>query len=362
MKKVLCMLFLTCAFFNINFIKASDDGFLDVSNEEGFNNCLGSVKMCKLTSDITLSKQTDINGNVIIDLNGNDLVSDPTIEIKSGLISINRGSKLTINDSKGTGKISTGNNEKIYAAINLLKDTNEDKGSAEVIINGGLIEGFYYGIVGNGNRNNTKITINGGTIKGKNTDDSTGIYQPQKGDLIINGGTIIGGTGIEIRSGNLTINDGTIKGTAPFKKMVNGNGTTTDGVGVAVAQHTTKNPIKVIINKGNISGEYAFYEWNPHGNSKDDIDKISLRINGGNFVSKNGIPTIYSEDFTKFVYDGTFSENIDNKYLASSSVSKINEKNVSLETKKKSHVPYAGISALVLGSLVLGGIVYKIKV
>ena len=361
MKRVLCIVvFLICFSLNIKFISAGDDGFIEVNSAETLIDCIKNVGACTLTSDITLSSQTDIDGNVIINLNGHSLLADESLELKSGFISVSRGGKLTINDSKGTGKISTGNNEKIYAAINLLKDTNEENGAAEVVVNGGTIEGFYYGIVGNGTRHNTKITVNGGTIKGLNEDDSTGIFQPQKGEIIINNGTITGGTGIEIRSGSLTVNDGTIKGTAPFLKMSNGNGTTTEGVGIAVAQHTTKNPITVTINDGTISGEYAFYEWNAQGNDQASLDKITLRINGGEFISKDGIPTLYSEDFTKFVFGGNFSTTIDEKYLATASASKINNTSTSLESKTNNGVTYAGIGIL-LGGLVLGAVIFKMK-
>ena len=177
---------------------------------------------------------------------------------------------------------------------------------AELIVESGTIEGYYYGIVGNGKNHNSKITINGGTILGLNEEDSVGIYHPQKGTMVINGGTIKGGTGIEIRSGNLTINNGTIEGVASkFLKMKNSNGSTTNGVGVAVAQHTTKNSITVNINDGNISGQYAFYEWNPQSNSRTDLDKISLSIKGGKFTGvADGVSTVYSEDFKNFISGG----------------------------------------------------------
>jgi uncharacterized protein YjbI with pentapeptide repeats len=71
----------------------------------------------------------------------------------------------------------------------------------------------------------------------------------------------------------------------------NGNGETTTGAGIAVAQHTTKQKIDVQINGGTISGVAAINESNPQNNSAEDIAKVSVVINGGKLTGK-----LYSED------------------------------------------------------------------
>lgn len=315
MKKVS---FLICMILILpTIVLASDNEIKEVSSESGLKDCINTENLCKLSGDISLQDVLNVTEDVVIDLSGHAIVPSSEFTKKGGFVVVERGAKLTINDSKGNGKISTGTkeNSNVWGAIQIGKDTTGSE-VAELEINGGTIEGYYYGVVGNGTVHNTKITVNGGTIAGLNADDSVGIYNPQLGDVTINGGQIRGGTGIEMRSGTLIVNDGDIEGIAPkFVKVVTGNGSTTNGVGITVAQHTTKNPIKVTINDGDISGEYAFYEWNPHKNEKADLDKISLQINGGNFVGNaDGVSTVYSEDFTNFISGGKFNKSV-SKYL-----------------------------------------------
>lgn len=318
--------FLICCFCGIERVVASDDGVFAITDEVTFDQCLKMESVCRLMADMILSSSKDVTTDLVIDLNGHALVADPSFQLKSGLISVGRGGKLTINDSKGTGKISTGPDGNVWAAVMMLRNGSGNE-LAELVVNGGTIEGYYYGIVGNGNNHNTKITINGGTIQGLNKEDSAGIYQPQRGELIIQNGTIIGGTGIEIRSGDLTIHNGTVKAIASnFVKMVNGNGTTTNGVGVAVAQHTTKNPIHVLISGGTISGQYAFYEWNPHNNNQDALNQINLAISGGDFTGlATGVHAVYSQDFTGFISGGKFNTDVTEYLSADSNVTSIVE-------------------------------------
>ena len=291
-------------------IWASGNDITEVASQYALETCLKKGAVCKLTDDIVMNYTMGVQGETILDLNGHTIAPSAELKVSGGLIVVEKRSRLTINDSTGKGLITTGaSNQNVWAAIQLLKETTTENGTTELIVNGGTIEGYYYGIVGNGNKNNTKITINQGNIKGINTTDSVGIYQPQIGDIIINGGTIKGGTGIEIRSGNLTVHNGTIEGIAPnFTKTTNSNGSTTNGVGITIAQHTTKNPINVVIQDGKISGQYAFYEWNPHNNSQVDLDKIHINIRGGDFKSNaNDKNAIYSQNFKKFITGGKFN-------------------------------------------------------
>lgn len=310
------VVFVLCFMTQIFGVQASDDGVFAVTDEATLDQCLKSEQACRLMANLTIKNSKDIASDLVLDLNGYNLLADPTFQLKSGLISVLHGGKLTINDSKGNGKISTGPDGNVWAAIMMLR-SNQGTLPAELVVNGGTIEGYYYGITGNGNNHNTKITINDGVIKGLNQEDSAGIYQPQQGDVIINGGTIIGGTGIEIRSGNLAIQKGTIEATATkFIKMVNGNGTTTNGVGVGVAQHTTKNSIQVVISGGNISGQYAVYEWNPHNNDQEAIQRVHLSITGGEFTGlATGVKAVYSQDVTEFISGGKFNTDV-TEYLS----------------------------------------------
>ncbi|MCX4366055.1 MAG: hypothetical protein OSJ70_09845 [Bacilli bacterium] len=313
MKKFRFYIFVSIAvlFFGIGGVYASDDDFINVSDESSFDECVKTEGLCRLAGNIDFTSKKEIDHDVIIDLNGYTIAPDESLKLNGGLILVDRGGKLTINDSQNNGRISTGNTDNVWAAIQVLKE-NVGNGLAEVIINGGTIEGYYYGITGNGNYHNSKIVINGGTIKGLNEEDSAAIYHPQKGELIINNGTIKGGTGIEIRAGSLTVNNGNIEAIAPkFVKMVNKSGTTTNGVGIAVVQHVTKNPIDVVVNDGNIKGQYALYEWNPHENSEEDINKIKIQLKGGNYTGlATGVHAIYSEDLKNFISGGKYNTDV----------------------------------------------------
>ncbi len=156
-----------------------------------------------------------------------------------------------------------------------IKGETDSNTPAKLTVNGGTIQGQYYGISGNGTRHNTEVTINGGTITSTN---GVAIYQPQDGIMTINGGTIQSNiTGIEIRSGSLTVNNGTISGgTGTPDSDENGSGTTTSNTGIAVAQHTTDKTITVTINGGTITGGAAIYESNPQNNTENTAVTVSI--------------------------------------------------------------------------------------
>lgn len=351
-------------FMSMN-VLASDDSVMNITSLDELEKCLNTNGICKLTSDIVVDEALLVKGNVTLDLNGQTIAPQDTLKVSGGYIGIDHGAKLTINDASGKGIITTGaGNSNVWAAIQMAKG-NTGNALSELVVNNGTIEGYYYGIVGNGNAHNTKITINNGGIKALNTNDSVGIYNPQMGDVIINNGTISGGTGIEMRAGNLTINDGTIKGIAPtFTKDVNTNGSTTNGAGISIAQHTTKNPINVTINNGNISGQYAFYEWNPHKNDQAALDKISIDINGGNFETLlSGGYAVYSEDFKEFINGGKFNTSV-SEYLAPDAKlsAKVLDPENSLETENKgSNIWALSIIFIIIIGSIMGYIIYKKK-
>lgn len=144
-----------------------------------------------------------------------------------------------------------------------------------------------------------------------------GIFHPQEGELNVLGGAIAGATGIEMRSGTLSVSgEALVTGTASSLDVnPNSNGATTVGAGIAVAQHVTKHPISVTVSNGTISGYTALYESNPEKNLSDDLAKITLSVTGGTFnVKNNGEAAVYSEDIVDFITGGTFDKVLDTKY------------------------------------------------
>lgn len=182
------------------------------------------------------------------------------------------------------------------------------------ILNGVDIHVNGFGVSGNGSSGytDTTIDIQGGTIT---SDAAAGIYHPQTGQIDISGGIITGTTGIEIRSGTLNVIGATITGNGnPFDSDPNGNGSTTTGAGIAIVQHTTKNPIDVNISGGDISGYRAVYEANLQENEQTDIEKIDISITGGNFEAINGgTDAVQVEDngiIGDIVTGGTFNTDV----------------------------------------------------
>ncbi len=165
---------------------------------------------------------------------------------------------------------------------------------------------------------NTTITLNGGTVTSEN---SLAIYHPQKdGILTIKDGAMVSGkiVGVEIRAGSLNIEGGEISSSeeVEYAANPNGNGSTTAGAAVAVAQHTTRLPLTVTISGGRFVGPVAFSERNPQENGDEDIEKVTTVISGGTFVATNGDPIVVSEDLAGFIEGGEFSKRPSDAYVA----------------------------------------------
>ena len=77
----------------------------------------------------------------------------------------------------------------------------------------------------------------------------------------------------------LIINDGNITGTSnTYEVKENGNGTTTKGAAVAVAQHNTKQPIIVMINGSNLKAIVPLTEVNPQHNPPEALELIEIEV------------------------------------------------------------------------------------
>ena len=259
------------------------------------------------------------NGSVIGPTYGIIVFNDVTLNIKD--VNISAGTHngifvpLTAYDGDTTvlpstiniegGSVSGGNTESA-ASVAICGVGDNSETATKLIANGTTFTGGTFGITGNGTAHNTYIELNDCVVTG-----SVGIYHPQDGDLIINGGEITGDvTGIEIRSGTLTVNSGTITGNGdPFESDPNGNGTTTTGAAIAVSQHTTNLPITVTINGGTFNGIRALYE----ADLQDEVTEgVTIEVTGGTF---NG--EVYSENCTGFIAGGQFAEKPDDSYLDS---------------------------------------------
>lgn len=275
----------------------------------------------QLAGDIVLHNQIVFsNREFTLDLAGHSITPAGDLVLTSGVIYLKNDVDMTIEDSVGTGSIDMRTERlnpengyaAIYAAVALMP---EGEHSSSLTVKGGTIAAQYYAIAGNGSSDlgETTITINGGTLI---SEDGASIYHPQRGVLTVNDGTLAAtDSAIELRSGTLVINGGTFTATdSPTETAPNGNGTTTEGAAIAIAQHTTKFPIDVVINDGTFNGYHAFYEHTPQ--DEPNLDVISIQINGGTFNATNGSDKpVYSEDFSGFIHGGTFSHQPDANYI-----------------------------------------------
>ena len=273
------------------------------------------LKNTALTSAVSIEKNVTLDlggkklsrdGGMLLDIYGDVTIQNGTVAMtnttRSGAdIWVNQTAKLTVEKS---ATISAPSNSFAIAYY-------QDCTAAEVTLKGTLT-GEGSGITVNGNikdkdssNQNTSNTLilDGTTINVK----GHGVYQAGYATTTFteNASTITGSTGIEVRAGNLTVTNSTITGNGTFKCAGNGDGTTTDGVGIAIAQHTTKLPINVTISGGTISGTYAVYESNPQDNNDDSIAKVKLSITDGNFNGSTA--AVYSQDVKDFITGGLFT-------------------------------------------------------
>ena len=194
----------------------------------------------------------------------------------------------------------------VYGTLNSVRDYTGAGGHA-----------FYInGTIKDTDGNVPEFILDGATL---NTEDGNGMYLAGYAKTTITDSTIISNsedsTGIEIRAGELEITDSTIiGGNGEYTEAPNGNGSTSSNVALAVTQHTTKLPIKITVNSGTFSANAAFVQANPQENGPEDIDKVTLEINGGDF---NGL--VYSENKTKFISGGNFTHD-PSEYLAEGKV------------------------------------------
>lgn len=177
----------------------------------------------------------------------------------------------------------------------------------------GEIESFTFAIFTNGSSSDgAEITIDDGTYK-INHPKAPAIYIPHRyGKTIINGGTFEGPAGIEIRAGDLTINGGTFKGgTDEYEVVLNNSGSTTIGAAVAISQHNTKEPINVTINGGTFEANMPLSFANPQNNSQEDLDKITITVTGGEFMTdQTDVVAVPDTVEAKFITGGIFANSV----------------------------------------------------
>lgn len=173
--------------------------------------------------------------------------------------------------------------------------------NSKVTINGGTIESGWYAIAGNGSGvQTTTITINGGTLV--STSDYA-IYHPQFGTLTINDGAVVYGAAgaIAMKRGNLVVNGGTMT-----SKGIGDTGNWGDGTGnlgkAALNFCEPYGDVTATIKGGTITaeGDAVLIDAKPM-----EGKTVTLAISGGT----------YSSDVSQYCVEGfTATPNADGTY------------------------------------------------
>lgn len=222
----------------------------------------------------------------------------------------NRGEFVSNGENASIVRVNNSTVEGEFAGAAVWGLNNE----AEVptlIANNSTFTGGWYGISGNGTYHYTNIQLTNCTVKGtlgspsstNVADLSLGIYHPQDGTLIINGGSVTGvASGIEMRSGNLTVRgDAVITATAEnYSATANGSGNTIVGAAIALSQHSTNLEINASLESGTFNGVYAVVEVDVQ--DPEVGATVDMTITGGTY---NG--QVASEHIQNFIYGGNFS-------------------------------------------------------
>ena len=303
----------------------------------------GDGDRIELLSDTSKSK-TGIyigsNKNITLDLKGFTLTGDQALQ--TAIFTVGSGSSLTVVNGKIDAK---GRHAFALEGGRLKIDADAEVSSVQCCVyleagstletSGKLYSTGAYTISGNHSQGGgpTYTTINGGTVEnaynGPTSDyDGFAIYQPQDGSVIVNAGTITGNNGIGIKSGTLEVNGGTISGKANTTHEPESVGNGIDGCGSAIVIDS-REPYEgstIDINGGLISSEYT-NAINEIGPNPEKLNSISISgaaelssgdgkkdLNISNDDSSSGKSSKVS------IEDGTFSKNIEKKYLSDDAI------------------------------------------
>ena len=302
------------------------------------------IELLSDTSESQTGIYIDSNKKITLDLKGFTLTGDQTLQdAQDAIFTVGSGSSLTVVngkiDAKGWHAFALeGGTLKINAdaEVSSVQCCVYLKAGSTLETSGKLYSTGAYTISGNHSQGGgpTYTTINGGTVEnaynGGTTSEYDGfaIYQPQGGSIIVNAGTITGNNGIGIKSGTLEINGGTISGKANTTHEAVSVGNGIDGCGSAIVIDSRK-PYEgstIEINGGLISSEYT----NAINETGEDPEKLnSISISGtAELSSGDGKKdlNILNDDSSSgksskvSVKDGTFSKNIEKKYLSDDAI------------------------------------------
>lgn len=320
--------------------KVGDTGYATLAAAVAAAKDGGTIELLKNVEETLRLKQGE---DITLNLNGHTLSAEQTtVGVVHGKLVVNGPGTIKENKPNFGAIIAYGSvsqNDTNYTEVTVNKNVTLE-GWAPVFID--QKNGKAYGVSVNLNdvtlnaKNDTSNAVGSGVyVNGQITDavnspvinlDSItiastghGMYLAGYATTTVNGGSVSGSeTGIEIRAGKLTVNGATVTGNGiPTSVTPNGNGSTSVGAGIAVAQHTTELPIDVTISDGMISGYTGLLESNPQNNPAASIARVNINVAGGKFAAINGGKNAVSSDDKRVIISGgVFAQKFDNSYCA----------------------------------------------
>ena len=289
------------AVYEITFGDGTVKKTADSTNIEG-----GNVKQIKLLQNVTKGGWTldsrSVGPEVVLDLNGHELSYDGAnryyatlnvytkVTIKNGTVKY-EGSERGAIDLVGQGDLTIESDVTINGGNAFAIFTS---GTSKLTVNGIVETNGNYAIAGNGSKDadgyidSCNITVNdGASIKAPK---GIAIYHPEKGTVTINGGTITGHTGVQMCSGELVINGGTIV-TTGAKGNIGNDGGILDGAAVSIINRSYPGGTPTATIAGgtftSANGIVAVQAYTVSGTTASEWTDVAkyVNISGGTFSS-----------------------------------------------------------------------------
>ena len=261
-----------------------------------------------LEKDVELSATHEFSQDVTVNLNGHNITAKDkcALWVKAGTLTITGKGLITsvmpengyLKDASSVIRVGDENSNNNAAKLVLGKDVTVEapatygvtvfgtNSSLEATINGTIHSVTMPALSGNGSSNLSATTITLGNTAKVIADQAIAIYHPQAGTLSVNGATVQGTGGIEMKSGTLNVADGSkITATAEeISHQANDDGASTDGYAIVAVDTNDDYPGKVVVN---VTGGTVTGPVNKVVDAQAEEGKAGdINISGGSFSVK----------------------------------------------------------------------------
>ena len=264
----------------------------------------GEDGVITLNKDVELSATHEFTKDTTLNLNGHNITAKDkrALWVKAGTLTIegqgtitsvkqedgkleDSSSVIRVGDRGDAAKLVLGEGVIVEAPATYGVTVFGTNSSLEAAINGSIHSVSVPALAGNGSSNLAATTITLGNTANVTADKTVAIFHPQAGTLNVNGATVQGTGGIEMKSGTLNVADGSkITATAnETKHETNGNGTSTDGYAIAAVDNSAyKGKVDINVAGGQITGPVNKVV----DNQVDEGKAGNISISGGSFSVK----------------------------------------------------------------------------